>query len=105
MDSEWYEEIVIQDNLLKRVTFRPEKGGRTYVTAMDHEDVYAELGIGKRLPDAGHPGKMIGNVFVWVVPKIPGVAQDGSRTRCRCPDCGKEVTTGCLQQHRKIHRR
>jgi hypothetical protein len=92
--------IGILPNLRKEM----EIDGRRHTTTMDHEDVYAELGIGKRLPDAGHPGMWISNVFVWVVPKIPGVAQDGARTRCRCPDCGKEMVTGRLAQHRKIHR-
>jgi hypothetical protein len=49
--------------------------------------------------------RLIGNVPVWVEPKIPGVAQDAKRVWCVCPHCRKSLTAGKLHQHMKVHRR
>jgi hypothetical protein len=72
---------------------------------MRHDEVYQALGLDpkKHLPDAGHSGGMVGNVFVWVLPKKP-FAQDAARTWCACPACGKPFTAGKLAQHMKVHR-
>lgn len=97
---------VIKRNSVMYLRHKVTHYGREFNVNMGHEDIYKALGIeGNRLPDAGHPGQLIGNVFVWVKPKIPGKAQDAARTWCRCPDCGKELTAGKLHQHLKVHRR
>ena len=92
----------IVDNL--RATY--DHAGRTYTRKLNHREIYAALGItSHKLPDAGHAGAMVGNVFVWVLPKIAGVAQDAARTCCTCPVCARKLTAGKLQQHIKVHNR
>lgn len=78
-------------------------GPRNYQMRCD--EIYAALGFDpkKHLPKEGFTGAMIGNVYVWVLPKTEQ-AQDAARTWCACPDCGKALTAGKLEQHRKVHR-
>ena len=72
-----------------------------HVTNMHHSDLYAALGLDpkRKLPDAGLPPRMVGNVWVWVVPKIPGTNQDAKRVWCSCPYCERKLTAGKLHQH------
>jgi hypothetical protein len=92
--------MIIRNNL----RYFNEKYGREY--QMDHRELYEALGLDpkKHLPKEGLGPRYIGNVLVWVDPKIPGRNQDAKRVWCRCPNCGKVLTAGKLQQHRRIHR-
>jgi hypothetical protein len=69
-------------------------------------DLYAALGLNpkKHLPAEGLGARFVGNVRVWVDPKIPGKNQDAKRVWCECPACNKVLTAGKLHQHMKIHR-
>lgn len=73
---------------------------------MRHEAIYAALGLNpkRHLPEEGLYSRHIGNVVVWVTPKEKKVRQDGARTRCFCPFCFREMPTGKLHQHMKMHR-
>jgi hypothetical protein len=74
--------------------------------AMNHAQLCQALGLNprKHLPDEGLPPRVLGNVLVWVVPRVPGTSQDARRTWCECPHCRKQLTAGKLQQHLKVHR-
>ncbi len=94
----------ILDNLRYQHEF-PD--GRTFNWPMRWDQLYVALGLdpNKHLPVDGLGRQYVGNVLVWVVPKIPGRNQDAKRVWCECPDCGRVLTAGKLQQHRKVHRR
>lgn len=72
---------------------------------MQHYQMYEALGLNpkRHLPDAGHAGTMIGNVYVWVVPKTVR-RQDAKRMWCACPCCGRTLTAGKLAQHIVVHK-
>lgn len=72
-----------------------------HVTNMHHTDLYAALGLDpkRKLPDAGLGPQYIGNVCVWVVPRVPGTNQDAKRVWCRCPYCHRDLTAGKYHQH------
>jgi len=72
-------------------------------TRMDHLDLYAALGLDpkRHLPDEGKLPQYVGNVLVWVVPRVKGTNQDAKRVWCKCPQCGRELTAGKLFQHLK----
>lgn len=95
--------MVILDDL--RYMYESPYGDRR-PTNMHWQELYEALGLNPKhhLPDAGLDAQKVGNVWVWVIPKIPGVAQDAARVWCSCPSCGRTVTAGKLHQHRKIHR-
>src|SRR4051812_24727306 len=79
-----------------------DRHGRNY--PLDHQDLYRFLGLNpnKHLPKDGLSERKIGNVLVWVVPKIEGKRQDAARTLCGCPTCNKIFTAGKLAQHMKV---
>lgn len=70
-----------------------------------YAEIYAALGLNPNahLPVEGVPRTLIGNVWVWVLPKTDK-PQDAARTWCECPVCGKHLTTGKLQQHLPTHK-
>ena len=72
---------------------------------MRHYDLYEALGLNpkKHLPAEGLPMQHIGNMVVWVDPKIPGMNQDAKRVWCCCPHCHKIFTAGKFHQHMKVH--
>ena len=92
--------------ILNNLLYSEEYNGRTYKSQMRHDQLYAALGLNpkRHLPDAGLPPQLVGNVEVWVDAKIPGKNQDAKRVWCKCPACGKVLTAGKLQQHRKVHK-
>lgn len=83
----------------------PYHEGRTQT--LRHDELYAALGLNpnRHLPAEGLAPQMIGNVLVWVVPKIPGVSQDAKRVWCKCPVCDKPFTAGKLFQHLPVHKK
>jgi len=89
-----------------RYVYRSPFDGKARPTNMHWQEMYAALGLNpkRHLPDAGLGPRYVGNVRVWVDPKIPGVAQDAARVWCRCPHCGRHLTAGKYHQHRKVHR-
>jgi hypothetical protein len=68
-----------------------------------HWELYEKLGLDpkKHLPDEGAPKQEIGNVTVWVVPRVPNTNQDAKRTWAECPACGCSFTAGKLALHLK----
>jgi hypothetical protein len=62
----------------------------------------------KEWPDAGVPETLVGNTLVYVKPRNAplGHGKSGMRHRATaiCPDCGKHVPTGRLNQHLKVHK-
>jgi len=73
----------------------------THGRPMHHDELYTKLGLDpkKHLPDGGVGCQEVGNVTVWVVPKIPNVAQDAKRVHAECPCCGCDFTAGKLWMH------
>ena len=77
--------------------------------SMDHVDLYTALGLNpkRHLPAEGLAPRLIGNVMVWVLPRILGTNQDAKRVWCLCPHCKtkKVLTAGKFHQHMKVHRK
>jgi hypothetical protein len=90
--------------ILDNLRYHDEEYGRDFIMRWDQ--LYMALGLDpkKHLPVEGVPAKLIGNVPVWVEPKVQGMSQDGKRVWCMCPYCEKSLTAGKLQQHLKVHR-
>lgn len=77
-------------------------------------DMRALFGVtGPKWPDAGCPARLIQGIWVHVLPinhehlrkqidPRTGRARKSSKHRCiaACPDCGKAVSAGRLQQHK-----
>lgn len=74
---------------------------------MRHDEIYQAMGLRpkERLPDRGMPLRFIDGVAVRIEPKIKGKAQDGSRTRARCPVCELWFVFDNLRQHYPVHER
>jgi hypothetical protein len=90
--------------ILDNLRYHDEKYGGNW--AMRWDQLYMALGLDpkRHLPAEGLGPQFVGNVLVWVDPKIPGRNQDAKRVWCRCPDCERVLTAWKLQQHRKIHK-
>lgn len=93
--------MIIHDNLRRDNPYRP---GSTMT--MDHRDLYEALGLNpnRHLPKEGLGPRHVGNVLIWVDPKVEGKSQDAKRVWCRCPHCDRVLTAGKLHQHMKVHR-
>ena len=73
---------------------------------MRHDEIYAAFGLeGTRLPDAGRLAMRIEGIAVAIERKIPGVCQDGERTRAQCPACDRWFGFARLRQHYVVHER
>jgi hypothetical protein len=92
--------MIIGDNLRRN---NPYHEGRTMT--MRHYELYEALGLNpkKHLPKTGVAPQYIGNVQVWVLPKMEGTNQDAKRVWCQCPHCHKVLTAGKFHQHMKVH--
>jgi hypothetical protein len=91
----------IFNNLRRDNPYHPD-----HTMSMNHRDIYEALGLSptKHLPTEGLQSRKIGNVLVWVTPRIPGMNQDAKRVWCICPHCDKMLTAGKFNQHMKIHK-
>jgi hypothetical protein len=94
--------MIVHNNLRRD---NPWREGST--TNMHWYDLYEALGLNpkKHLPAEGLSARQVGNVTVWVDPKIPGTNQDAKRVWCFCPVCQKKFTAGKLFQHMRVHRK
>ena len=71
----------------------------------DHYSIRQLLGLNSKakLPDAGMEPREIQGLLVWVTPRYPRPRVGKSskhRVRCRCPECGQELSVGRLGQHK-----
>lgn len=80
---------------------------------MNWRELYTRLGIiGSKLPDAGLPLQYIDGVAIYVAPKndrpiCPTAShlfkltrtQAYHRVRFICPDCGRHISVGRINQH------
>jgi len=83
---------MILDNL------RTERGWQ-----MNERQLREAMGVEGYWPDAGVPGKKLGNTIVFVGPKNPK-GRKTHRAMAVCAICGKVVAAGRLHQHIKVHK-
>jgi hypothetical protein len=65
------------------------------------DEVYAAMGLPRRLPDHGTPVKIVQGIACVLEPKLDGINQDGNRLRAACPDCGRWFGFARLRQHHR----
>lgn len=70
---------------------------------MDNRDIREALGLdpNKHLPKEGMGPVMIGNVEVFIVPKVS--SRRIHRVMCICPVCKNTMSAGRLAQHMLAH--